>query len=98
MLNSDAFSALPPTPTKSKASDSDSDTGDAEVQVDDDKNQPFVVEKINYQSEYFRPIKHCSTMQFLLTPAPQGKTIHCKIRKGQGMKGLFRLFIFNENV
>ena len=43
------------------------------------------IEKIDFRSEYYRPIKHCSTMHFLLTPAPQGKIVNCKVRKGQGV-------------
>jgi hypothetical protein len=100
MLNADAFSALPPTPnntnsnnnkrspdlnkSNTKTSESDTDAEDAEVQVDTVKNQTSSIEKIDFRSEYFRLIKHGSTMQFLLTPAPQGKIINCKIRKGQG--------------
>jgi hypothetical protein len=33
-------------------------------------------------------------MQFLLTPAPQGKIINCKIRKGQGTWQIYLLVNF----
>ena len=85
MTNSDAFSALPPTPVKSlKISESDSDD-DAEVQVRTEKSLKTTVEKINYDMDYFKPIKRCSTIDFLLTPAPPGKVVNCRVRKGQGI-------------
>ena len=51
-----------------------------------DKNQKdSKVEKINFDLDYFKSIKQCATLKFLLTPAPPGKVITCKIRKGQGI-------------
>lgn len=97
MVKSDAFSSLPPTPIKFKTSESDSDISDAEVQVDTGKNEETKIEKINFDQDYFRPIKRCSTIQFLLTPAPHGKVINCKIRKGQGILSDLQFYLEDYN-
>jgi len=100
MLNADAFSSLPPTPTpkSQKASESDSDSDDVEVKVNLVRSQESTrIEKIDFDTEYFKPIKRCSTLQFLLTPAPQGKIINCKIRKGQGILSDLQFYLEDYN-
>ena len=89
MLKTDAFSEGP------AKEDSESDSDD--VKVDIQKSNQMKLEKINFSSEYFRPIKHGATIDFLLTPAPPGTVINCKIRKGKGILSDMQFYL-EDNV
>lgn len=75
--------------------DSGSDN-EAEVKVDIDKAksrgsvdyQSATVQSIDLDHEYFDSLKKRSIVDFLLTPAPQGQTVNCRI--------ICRRGIFNE--
>ena len=90
MLKPDAFSE-----NANVKEDSESDSDD--VKVDIQKSNQIKLEKINFSSEYFGPIKHGATIDFLLTPAPPGKVINCKIRKGKGILSDMQFYL-EDNV
>lgn len=75
---------------ESKSDDSDSDNNiqndKDEIKVDIQKqiNKQETI-KVNQEFDYFKSIKNFNTIDFLLTPAPQGQTINCKILCRRGL-------------
>ncbi len=61
--------------------------------MDIQKCKQQTVEKVNFDSEYFRPLKKLSTLEFLLRPAPHGKIVNCKIRKGKGILSELQFYL-----
>lgn len=81
---------------ESEDSDSDKDNKEDnsnEVEVDIQKNNSKQELKLTQNSDYFKMILNFNTMNFLLTPAPHGQTIMCKILCRRGLINEYHFYL-----